>query len=273
MKTFIFYIYKLLNFIKRFIYFYLILGKKFLAGLNWLFSSNEHTSFTINISDYDYMNLSQEISNYLNIELSKVEKKIKFATSLKMEELISKKKTLPFIDVDLEAKFDYRLLPFIIYFDTEISNLYEFGFNQGRIPFLIDEYIKNNKIFNLNTNYIGIDINSRKGAFCKKINSKKFKFIYDDVNNFLQGNFQKDNFNDSCIVASTHEINSEKAIFEFMVKNQITPKFIISDNVESNSHFMNYLSEHEQAYKTKIFKFSDSGKFLEDTYIGLAVRI
>jgi len=151
--------------------------------------------------------------------------------------------------------------------------LYEFGFNQGRIPFLIHQYMKSSNINNLNNNYIGIDINSRKGAFCNYINANEFKFIYDDVSNFLKSNSEETKFNESCIVATTHEQNSEKAIFDFLFKNKITPKFIISDNVDSNSHFINFLNSYEKYYKTKVFKFSDSKRFLEDSYIALAVRI
>jgi len=273
MKTFKYYIFKLLNFLKRFFYFFTLLGKKFLAGINWLVSSNEHTAFTVYLNEQDKKDLVRELACFLDIETSNVLEKINFASNLKLDEILNISKTTKYVDIDLKPKFDYRLIPFIIFFEKEISNLYEFGFNQGRIPFLIHQYMKSSNINNLNNNYIGIDINSRKGAFCNYINANEFKFIYDDVSNFLKSNSEETKFNESCIVATTHEQNSEKAIFDFLFKNKITPKFIISDNVDSNSHFINFLNSYEKYYKTKVFKFSDSKRFLEDSYIALAVRI
>src|SRR5210317_205414 len=88
-------------------------------GLSWLFNSNEHTSFSLNISKESELALTTNLSEFFSLEKNKLKEMIKFSNNLKKEDI--KFNNYKFYDVDVQNKFDYRLLPFLIFFQSNIS--------------------------------------------------------------------------------------------------------------------------------------------------------
>ena len=258
------------NHIKRFFY----ILKRILIYINnsikWLFGSREHTSFSIELDQVGYDSFISQFLHFTNLNKETVVKKVEFARSLNMKN-IGKILDPKMIDVDLKPRFDHRLISFILFFEDSVKNLIEFGFNQGRLLFLIDEYIKKNQI--KGKNYIGIDYNHRKGGLVENIHeNKNYQILFQDIKNFLVEDMDKDLLSEGLVISSTHEINSETFLFNFLWEKNIFPKFIISTNVNIDSPYKNYLSNCESKYKTETFIFLDENEFLEPIRIGLSIR-
>lgn len=259
------------NFIKRFLYVLkriLIYTKN---SIKWLFSSKEHTSFSIEMDEIGYNSFISQFLYFTNLKREAIEEKVEFARSLNMRD-VGKTLNPKMIDVDLKPRFDHRLISFILLFENSVKYLIEFGFNQGRLLFLIDEYIKKNKI--RDKHYIGIDYNHRKGGLLENIHeSEEYKVLFQDIKDFLLKDMDKDLLREGLIVSSTHEINSETFLFNFLWDNNIFPKFIISTNVNIDSPYRSFLSKAASKYKNETFIFLDKNEFLEPIRIGLSIRI
>jgi hypothetical protein len=233
-------------------------------GISWLFNSSEHTSFSLSISKESELALTANLSEFLSLDKNKLKEMIEFSKNLKKESV--KFKNYKFYDVDLQNKFDYRLLPFLIFFQSNISHIFEFGFNQARLPYLLHKYEEET---NKKVQYVGVDFNPRKGALECYIESDNYAFYYEDVAEFLSKGEYSDKINNSIFIVSTHEAKSEKIIFDYLNKLDNLPKIIISDEVGSKSPYMDFIKNGE--YKNTLFSFTDINHFLKPLHIGLSV--
>lgn len=233
-------------------------------GISWLFNSSEHTSFSLNISKESELALTTNLSEFFSLEQNKLKEMIKFSKNLKKEDI--KFNNYKFYDVDVQNKFDYRLIPFLIFFQSNISHIFEFGFNQARLPYLLHKYAGET---DKKVQYVGVDYNPRKGALGHYIDSDNYAFHYEDVADFLSKGEYSDKINNSIFIVSTHEVNSEKIIFEYLNKSGNLPKIIISDEVGRDSPYMNFIENGE--YKNAVFSFTDIKHFLKPLHIGLSV--
>ena len=278
--------------VKRIIFFITKIITHFYGGLFWLLNSKEHTNFSLKL---DAENLKATLQNLHNfIKMSTIQIKVEndknnnqniidVSDSIKIIELKNKiiesfisfsrsikpdKKTykniFKTIDLDFKSKWDYRLIPFSILFGTDVNNVYEFGFDQGRLPLLISKYIESHNIEN--KRYIGVDFNTRKGILIPE--SKYIEIHPKRVEDFLPDYKSLEALNNSILVASTHEEKSEKFIFDYLDKNNIGPKFIISDEVSKDSPYINFVTKNN--YKNTTFIFLDNKNFLEPLIIGLS---
>ena len=128
----------------------------------------------------------------------------------------------------------------------------------------ISKYIESHNIEN--KRYIGVDFNTRKGVLIPE--SKYIEIHPKRVEDFLPDYKSLEALNNSILVASTHEEKSEKFIFDYLDKNNIGPKFIISDEVSKDSPYINFVSKNN--YKNTTFIFLDNKNFLEPLIIGLS---
>lgn len=260
-------IFRVLLILKRTYFVVKSLTSYFKSSIYWLFTSREHTSFSIVMSNKNTRMLAFQLSSFLAIDYSNVITIIKETRNISFKNLEAKK-SIKFSDIDLLPKFDYRLLTLLIHFISNTPNIIELGFNQGRLAYLLNEFLRNK---NSSVKYIGIDFNKRKGGLLDEINNKSFQFIYGDIVENLPL-ISTDELNNSILVATTHEKNSEEFIFKFLYENNIYPKFIISDNVEEDSNYIKFLNNSKN-YSTNLFLFEDENNFIKDFYIGVSKKL
>ena len=153
----------------------------FYGGLFWLLNSKEHTNFSLKLDAENLKATLQNLHNFTNIDESLIESFISFSRSIKPDKK-TYKNIFKTIDLDFKSKWDYRLIPFSILFGTDVNNVYEFGFDQGRLPLLISKYIESHNIEN--KRYIGVDFNTRKGVLIPE--SKYIEIHPKRVEDFLQ---------------------------------------------------------------------------------------
>lgn len=265
MKIIKYYIFKFLLISKRFLYIIFLNFQFFKSSLKWLINSNEHTSFSLDLSEKNKTMLILQLSNNLNIDIKVIKDIFDKSEEIDFNEF-HKKRSLNFVDVDFSSKFDYRLICLLIVLKKNIKNIIELGFNQGRIPYLLNKFSES---YDFEFKYFGIDYNERKGAFINK-NTDNTKLIYGKVEDQLQ-NLSSVLDNESILVSTTHTLDSEKFVFDYLIKNNILPKYIVSDNISNESSFKNFLNLSNQ-YELDIYCFEDSGRFLNSLYIGLAIK-
>lgn len=260
-------IFNILLFLKRILFVIRSQLSYFRSSIYWLFNSREHTSFSVFMSSNNKRMLAFQLSSFLEIDYSNVLTIINNTEHISFDKL-KVKKNKRFSDIDFLPKFDYRLLTLIIHLVSFTPNIIELGFNQGRLPYLINQYLKNN---DLNVKYIGIDFNKRKGGLLDGIQKENFHFIYGNILKSLPL-ISIDELNNSILVATTHEKSSEEFIFNFLNENNIYPKFIISDNVKEDSNFIKYINNSKR-YSTNLFLFEDANNFIENFYIGVSKKL
>jgi len=235
----------------------------------WLFTSKEHTNFSVELNKNNLMSIKLFLENNFSIDDQELNKYIEFTQTVNL----SRKKypntfSSPYFDVDFKNKWDYRLVSFILFFSTEVHDIFEFGYDQGRLPLLINEYL-NHK--DLNSEYIGIDINPRKGALVKNVNLNKNISLFNiSTENFLQNKNISDKLNDSILISSTHNKLSEYQLFCYLDQNELLPKIIISDEVSDSSDYIKFLKNKN--YKNNILIFNDKNHFIKPNYIGISVK-
>ena len=235
-------------------------------GFIWLIRSKEHTNFSFEIDEKNSRAMKQNLHHFLNLEEKQIQPLIDFANTTEVNKK-NYKSIFKTIDLDFRSKWDYRLIPFIILFATDINKVYELGFDQGRLPLLISNHIHSNNI--KGKKYIGVDFNTRKGILTSESNFVELHF--EPVQDFLS-NFKSPNeLDNSLLVVSTHEKQSEDFIFDFLEGNLIQPKFIVSDEVGENSAYIKFLPKNN--YENITFIFLDKLNFLEPLIIGLSKKI
>lgn len=235
----------------------------------WFVNSKEHTNFSFELSENNLDSVILFLQNNFHLEKTKIEELINDSKSVNFSKRDYKYPfSTSFADVDFKNKWDYRLLPFIIFFLTDIKYIFEFGYDQGRLPLLIYKNYEKNKF--LNKNYIGIDINPRKGALVNKLPIIENICL---INQSLQDYIDNENlikFNESIVISSTHEKTSEKYLFNKLRKENIFPKIIISDEVGKNSSYKSFVEN--EIYSNSILIFNDKNNFLNPLYIGISIK-
>ena len=174
------------------------------------------------------------------------------------------------IDIDFKNKWDYRSIVYVLINNKKIHNVLEFGVDQGRIPYIIDNlYFDNNPSSTLY--YIGVEYNKRKLGLIRSIqNTENITLKTDKVENVLP-KIEKQYFEDSLLISSTHEMTSERFLFDYLEENKLFPTFIVSDETRPSSPFIKFIENNNYDYVC--ISFSDPKKFLESIRVGLAKKI
>lgn len=256
-------------FVKRVIFSIKRLCLSILNTFSWLLSSKEHTNFSFELTDNNLESLKLYLLNNFNITENDLSLFFEDIDNIKIHKSNYKNTfSSSFSDVDFKNKWDYRLLPYIAFITSDVNYLFEFGYDQGRLPFLLQNYIVNNP--NFNKKYIGIDINPRKGVLIRDLqNFENISLLNKPLEEYLL-TIDLTMMNNSVIVSSTHEKNSEDFLFQILEKNNIKPKIIISDEVGENSAYKLFIKDKD--YKNNILIFNDKNEFLSPLYIGISVR-
>lgn len=275
-KNFFKYLFFIFLFLKRFFYFFKKTLNYAYLGLKWIFHSKEHTSFSFEIPNELTNSIIKRLSVFIECEKNEVEKLIKFLDNINFN--IPKYSNFQFktADIDYKNKYDYRVLPFSIFYLTKVKYLIEFGFNQGRLLYLLNDYFSNNHRGDFEKKYIGLDLNTRKGGLFENINLDiPCEIYFEKVEKYLTTNkeYLKSIMNESILVCSTHESESENFIFEYLKKNKIFPMYIISDNVKENSNFWKYFINNLKKYDYEYFTFYSSNIFYDNLEIGVLKRL
>lgn len=260
--------FSLLLFFKRI---YIFLNENFLqfkSSIIWLIKSKEHTSFSLELSNENEEAISLQLGEFANIDSDLINKTILKIKKVDFIKSFKERRSYKTVDLDYIPKFDYRLIAITLLFNTNTTNLIELGFNQGRLPFIINSL--NKEYFNKKYKYYGIDYNPRKGGFVNELDSKEIKIIIGKVENELV-KLKSSTIESSILVVSTHEKASENFIFKYLIEKNIYPKYIISDNVNLESSYKFYL-ENTKKYKNQIFIFNDKNNFFKSLYCGLSIR-
>ncbi len=256
-------------FIKRFIFSIKRLSYLIRKAFSWFLFSKEHTNFSFELDNNNLESLKLFLLNNLNITENEINLLFEELNNIKIDKSnYNNTFSSSFSDLDFKNKWDYRLLPYIAFISSDVNSLFEFGYDQGRLPFLLQDYIINNPSFN--KKYIGIDINPRKGALINSSqNFENIILLNKSLEEYLLSVDLKI-MNNSVIVSSTHEKNSEDFLFQTLKENNITPKIIVSDEVAEYSAYKLFVKDSN--YKNNILIFNDKNEFLSPLYIGISIR-
>ena len=256
-------------FIKRFLFSIKRISNLIRKAFSWFLFSKEHTNFSFELDSNNLESLKLFLLNNLNITENEINLLFEELNNIKIHKSnYNNTFSSSFSDVDFKNKWDYRLLPYIAFISSDVNSLFEFGYDQGRLPFLLQNYIINNPSFN--KKYIGIDINPRKGALISSSqNFENIILLNKPLEEYLLS-VDLTIMNNSVIVSSTHEKNSEDFLFQTFKENNITPKIIVSDEVEEYSAYKLFVKDRN--YKNNILIFNDKNEFLSPLYIGISIR-
>lgn len=255
--------------IKRLLYFLKLSLVYFKSGFIWLITSKEHTNFSFSIDENSLHSLKYTLGSFCEIDIESVEIDLNRVNSL--ETLNSSSiKWVEKIDIDFKNKWDYRSIVYVLINNKKIHNVLEFGVDQGRIPYIIDNlYFDNNPSSGLY--YIGVEYNKRKLGLIRNIqNTENIALKIDKVENVLP-KIEEKYFKDSLLISSTHEMASEKFLFDYLEENKLFPSFIVSDETRPSSPFIKFIENNNYDYVG--ISFSDPKKFLESIRVGLAKKI
>ena len=122
--------------IKRIYFLFVNIIKYFFKGINWLISSKEHTNFSFKLNNLQTQTISYITSTFYKIDYENIVEDINYIQNLKIENEF--KNILKTIDLDLSPKWDYRVIPYILAKYKKIYNVFEFGIDQGRIGYLLN---------------------------------------------------------------------------------------------------------------------------------------
>ena len=101
----------------------------------------------------------------------------------------------------------------------------------------------------------------------------KNEILYQPVEIYLEEKQPYAELESSILICSTHEVNSEEAIFNYLLENKCFPEVIISDNIKVNSSFMNFYNLNKSSYKINFFSFTDNQNFLSPIEIGVLKKL
>ncbi len=249
--------------LKRIYFWFLIIVKNLFRGTNWLFSSKEHTNFSFKLNSLQIRTISYVVSTFYGINEDAIIKDISYLQSLQIKNKF--KDFLKTIDLDFSPKWDYRIIPYSLVKNKKIHSVFEFGIDQGRLGYLLNDI--ESKKGSLEFKYTGIENNLRKGILLKNNEFKNIKVIFGNLEDHLL-KIPVNTLEDSLIISSTHEINSEIFLFEFLNSNKILPKYLISDKCSKESEYTKFVEKHN--YTSTVIPFEDPDKFLDSIYIGIA---
>ena len=249
--------------IKRAYFLFSNIIKYFFKGINWFLSSKEHTNFSFKLNSLQTQAISYVSSTFYKIDYYEIIKDFNYIQNLKIkDEFKSFSKT---IDLDFSPKWDYRIIPYILVKNKKIHNVFEFGIDQGRIGYLLNNI--QSKDPSLNFEYTGVENNERKGVLLQNNKFNNINIVFNNLQSYLP-NVAINKLEDSLVISSTHEINSEKFLFEFLSSKNIVPKYLISDECSEDSEYSKFIKKH--GYKSTIIPFEDPNNFLDTIYIGIA---
>lgn len=251
---------------KRIFYFINQSLKILFRGMIWLFNSKEHTNFSFKLNNFQIQSVGYIISEFFKIDYSKVLEEIKTTQSFEIKKINNR--IFKTIDLDFVAKWDYRLIPYLLVKFKNVENIFEFGVDQGRLGLLLSK-LNDSEPGKYNYQYFGIENNQRKAVLVDNLHSEKFNIIFNNIENEIN-NFSNSQLNNSLIISSTHNIPSEKYLFDYLSKQQIYPQYIISDRASQNSSYKKFVLQNE--YIETVVVFHDSNEFLTTNYIGIAKR-
>ena len=249
---------------KRIKFFMLKISKHASSGMKWLFYSKEHTNYTIKLDNQNLDIFSGILSHFIDADKNIILKKVDILQNSEIVLPIGAK-LYERIDLDIKPKWDYRLIAYFLITECKVKDVYEFGIDQGRLGYLLQKYLEHEDINSIN--YTGIEYNERKGVLLKNRDEEKFKIIHEKLETVLS-KLNKETLQNSLIISSTHEKNSEEFLFNYLLENNITPKYIISDETSANSPYRKFIEKENYSYTT--FPFNDPDKFLDTFYVGLA---
>ena len=232
-------------------------------GINWLISSKEHTNFSFKLNNSQIQTVSYVISNFYKIDYKNVVKDINYIQNLTIEN--SFKNIFKTIDLDFSPKWGYRAIPYILTKYKKIHYVFEFGTDQGRVGYLLNNL--QSKYPSSSFEYKGIENNKRKGILLLNNAFQNIDIIFDNLQSCLP-KISVNKLMDSLIISSTHEIDSEKFLFDHLDSKNILPKYIISDECSENSEYSKFITNH--GYSSTVIPFEDPNNFLDTTYIGIA---
>tara|TARA_B100001559_G_C16462740_1_gene604966 strand:- start:474 stop:1271 length:798 start_codon:yes stop_codon:yes gene_type:complete len=249
--------------IKRIYFLFVNIIKYFFKGINWLISSKEHTNFSFKLNNLQTQTIGYITSTFYKIDYENIVEDINYIQNLKIENEF--KNILKTIDLDLSPKWDYRVIPYILAKYKKIYDVFEFGIDQGRIGYLLNNLQSKNP--SLKFEYEGIENNKRKGVLLLNNKLSNINIVFDNLQSYLP-KISVSRLSDSLIISSTHEINSEKFLFEYLDSRNILPKYLISDECSKNSEYSKFVKKH--SYTTTVIPFEDPSNFLDTIYIGIA---
>lgn len=273
MKYFYGIILSLANFCKRFYFINKSILLKIFKSYIWLFNSREHTSFSINLSENSKQLLIQNLQNDFCISANQTNEILNFSKNIKIKRPIFSIFNPKTVDVNFKLNFDYALLVLIFLKYTSTELVYEFGFNQARIPLLLNMFQKENSDFIFS--YQGIDLNKRKGGLYQSQsnqNNENIDLLFVDTDYFLNNHFDSQKVNNSILISSTHENNSEEALFQHLTKNNVHPKIILSDKISQDSAYKKFI-DNKNIYYSSVYMFEDETNVQNPIYIGVSKRL
>ncbi len=263
----------LANFCKRFYY----VNKTILIRIgnmySWLLFSKEHTSFSFKLSNKNKLFLIQNIGKDFDINKDQLKEIFSFADSVKTIKPSFSMFDPKTVDVNFKSNFDYTILVLVLLKNIDSKFIYEFGFNQGRLPLLLSKYRKHEE--EIEFLYYGIDSNKRKGGLYqsqKSLDKDNINLFFMDTTDFLKKHFDYDKFCNSILLSTTHEKNSEDSLFNFLLESNTTPKIIISDNIAEDSAYQKFIKEKNN-YSSSIYIFEDDFKNHQPIYIGVSKKL
>ena len=115
--------------------------------------------------------------------------------------------------------------------------------------------------------YTGVENNPRKGILLKDSKFKNIEVVFRNLEEYLL-EIPGDILKDSLIISSTHEINSEKFLFDYLNSNKIFPKYLVSDECSKDSEYTKFVENHN--YTSAVIPFEDPNKFLDTIYLGIS---
>ncbi len=255
----------ILIFLKRILFFIKNTYLKIQKGLNWLFTSKEHTNFTFTLSTNSIEALKFYLKNSYKIDKDISTQMINSALETKVSFTNHNLKKSFFYDLNKDNNWDYRIVAFILFSQLKVDYIFEFGISHGKLPYLIYknlDYVDQNKL------YIGIENNLRKGGLSYLIeNTNQFNFYWSSVEDYLSNEIIE--INNSIVVCSTHEKNSENFIFDFLKDKKLKPQIIISDNTEVDSAYYKFVNQNDN-YETEFLTFVDKKEFISPLTIGVS---
>ena len=109
--------------LKRIYFLFFLVFKNLFRGINWLFSSKEHTNFSFKLNNSQIQTVSYIVSRFYGISEDSIIKDISYLQSLKIENNF--KDFLKTIDLDFSPKWDYRIIPYSLVKNQKIHSIFE----------------------------------------------------------------------------------------------------------------------------------------------------
>jgi predicted O-methyltransferase YrrM len=221
---------------------------KYLQILKWMFTSNEETNFTYDLTDKNYLELLKTIESCLDVSFEQLQKyldEILNDDQLKLY-LIRKTKDSTFENLaDQHVRFSRRVCWYVIARVIKPKVIVETGVDKGMgSVVLCAALLKNNKE-GYTGRYIGTDINIEAGYLFDEKYKSVGEIIYGDSVASLEKLDQKI---DLFINDSDHSANYEYREYQ-TIKNKLNPKaLILGDNSHVTDKLLKFSIENDRMF-------------------------